>query len=258
MTGEPSTATTALSQKALRLAGTAYRRLIRRLLPDAAPVFYSGIPVAVTKKVGDNLLPQAVLPFMHHDIADYEATLIGALREVLRPGDRIVIVGGGLGVTSVVAARAVGAGGSVSCFEGSATQIGLMRKTFERNGLAGAIALRHAIVAENRHVYGGGDVEAAVLPPSELPECDVLELDCEGAEAPILAQLAMRPRTIVVETHGLHGAPTAAVRAQLEALGYAVEDRGWAEPSRLDDCIAGDIRILLARRVPHAGLAATP
>lgn len=246
MSVSPPTPQESMPNPAMRLAGAVYRRFIRRFLPDAGPIAYSGIPVALTKKLGDDLLPRALMPFMHHDVADYEATLIGALRDVLRAGDRAVIVGGGLGVTAVVAAQAVRPGGSVICFEGSAQQIGLMHTTFQRNGIAGAVDLRHAIVAEDRGVYGGGG-DMAVLPPSQLPDCDVLELDCEGAEVPILEQITIRPRVIVVETHGLHDAPAVKVRGLLEGLGYMVEDRGWAEPGRLHDCQAGDIRILLAR-----------
>lgn len=233
----------------IRLAGSAYRAF-RRFLPDTEAVRYADVPVAINKKLGDGLVPLAMLPFMHYDIADYEAALIGALREAAREGDRIVVVGGGLGVTAVKATQAAGPRGSVVCFEGSADQIRLMRRTFERNGLSAAIEIRHAIVARDIGVYGIVKDGAPVLPPDALPPCDLLELDCEGAEIPILEGLAFRPRAIVVETHGVHGAPTADVRAALERMGYEVEDRGWAEPSRADDCISGDIRVLLARRRP--------
>jgi hypothetical protein len=33
----------------------------------------------------------------------------------------------------------------------------------------------------------------------------------------------------------------------LREKGYLVEDLGWAEPDRLDECISGDIRVLQAR-----------
>lgn len=230
-----------------RFVGAIYRKLIRRFLPETVPVTYSGIPVALTKKLGDDFVPRSLLPFMHHDISDYEATLIGALREAVRPGNRVVVVGGGIGVTVAVAKRLTGPEGAVTCFEGSAGQIELMQATFARNGLAGAIDVRHAIIGENIGVYGGAKPDVTILSATELPACDVLELDCEGAEIPILERLLIRPATIIVETHGLYGASTERVRAMLEAMGYAVEDRGLAEPSRVADCVAGDIRILLAR-----------
>jgi hypothetical protein len=36
--------------------------------------------------------------------------------------------------------------------------------------------------------------------PAELPECDVLELNCEGSEIGILRNMTIRPRAIAVET----------------------------------------------------------
>jgi hypothetical protein len=47
-----------------------------------------------------------------------------------------------------------------------------------------------------------------VISPAELPECDILELDGEGAESLILRNMTIRPRVIAVETHGVYGAPT--------------------------------------------------
>jgi hypothetical protein len=85
----------------------------------------------------------------------------------------------------------------------------------------------------------------AVLPPSQLPPCDVLQLDCEGAEVEILRELTIQPRLILVETHGLYGAPTDVVASLLENCGYIVSDRGVAEPSQAALCAEKDVRVLL-------------
>jgi hypothetical protein len=81
--------------------------------------------------------------------------------------------------------------------------------------------------------------------PSELPSCDILELDCEGAEIGILRDMTIQPRVIAVETHGFLGAPTSAARELLEARGYHVQDLGWAEPRVLNACVENDIRVLV-------------
>ena len=86
------------------------------------------------------------------------------------------------------------------------------------------------------------------MPPAEIPDCDVLEMDCEGAETSILSEMSIRPRVILVETHGCLGAPTSDVRDLLITIGYEVEDLGFAEPSRMAECVSGDIRVLAARR----------
>ena len=74
----------------------------------------------------------------------------------------------------------------------------------------------------------------------------MLELDCEGAEISIIANMTIRPRVILVEAHGVLGAPTADVRDLLVAKNYEVTDLGWAEPSRMEECVNGDIRVLAA------------
>jgi hypothetical protein len=57
----------------------------------------------------------------------------------------------------------------------------------------------------------------AVLPPSELPPCNVLELDCEGAEVEILREMNIQPRVILVETHDHFSAGNSRERAGLTA-----------------------------------------
>jgi hypothetical protein len=91
----------------------------------------------------------------------------------------------------------------------------------------------------------------AVLAPSELPPCNVLELDCEGAEVEILRELTIQPRVILVETHGLFGAPTDLVASLLKKRGYIVSDRGLAEPREGDYCTKNDIRVLLGIEEQH-------
>ena len=77
----------------------------------------------------------------------------------------------------------------------------------------------------------------------QLPPCDVLELDCEGAEVDILQKMIIQPRGILVETHGLFGAPTVLVASLLQKRGYIVSDEGQAEPD--PNCTKNDIRVLL-------------
>ena len=76
----------------------------------------------------------------------------------------------------------------------------------------------------------------------------MLELDCEGAERGIFDAMTIRPRAIVVETHGMAGSPSEGIRRQLEALGYAVTDLGVAEPRLQAYCEQRDIRVLLGTR----------
>jgi hypothetical protein len=164
-------------------------------------------------------------------------------------GDRVTVVGGGEGVTAVVAAQAVGETGSVVCFEGSGWGVRKVMATGIRNKVSRRLTVKHAVVGKAIDVYGDpGQLSTLVVAPAELPESDVLELDCEGAEIVILRNMTIRPRVIVVETHGFYGAPTVVVKELLEELDYTVEEWGVAEPRLSEICETNDIRVLLGKR----------
>jgi hypothetical protein len=232
-----------------RAAGYLYRRTIRKLLPTIAEVKYSGISISRERKFGDSKLPDFLVPHHLEDVEDYEQTLLSALRSQIRIGYRVTIVGGGEGVTAVVAANAVGERGSVVCFEGNSWNAHKVRATASRNKVSHRLTVRHAVVGEAIAVYGEShQLSTVVVPPAELPECDMLELDCEGAEIVILCNMTIRPRVIAVETHGVYGAPTRTVKVLLEKMAYAVEEWGVAEPRVREECEANDIRILVGQR----------
>ncbi len=121
----------------------------------------------------------------------------------------------------------------------------MIRQTFRRNKVD--VDLRFAAVGEAIGVYGDGEV-APVVAPKDLPECDILEMDCEGAERIILAGMTIRPRAIAVETHRVYGSPTEVVHEALEKLGYAVTDLGIAEPRLAATCIELGVDVLMGQR----------
>ena len=228
------------------IAARAWRDGVRPRLPPTRRMAYGGVPTAVEAKLLDRWVPETWVPNGVHDIPDYEATLLAAIRRTVRPGDRVVVVGGGLGVTATVAALQSGPDGRVTVFEGGARGVRDVRTTARLNGVAERVEVHHAVVGADRFVYGRR--KGAIVEPDELPDCDVLELDCEGAEVEILRGLALRPRALLIETHGLYGAPTEAVLALARGLGYRAEVAGLAEPRIPDICEAGDIRVVVAER----------
>ena len=218
-----------------------YRRGIRPCIPLGKAIHYAGIPICHDRKWGDRLVPITWVPDeARADYPDYEATLVAGLSEIVRPGDNVVIVGAGLGVTAVVAALRAGPSGTVQCFEGNKRRVRSAEQTAARNKIPN-IRIHHAVVAKSLNVYAGEI--GIVLPVSQLPACDVLELDCEGSEVEILRELTVQPRMILVETHGIYDAPTDLVASLLEKRGYIVSRRGLAEHSDL--CEKHDIRVLL-------------
>lgn len=57
---------------------------------------------------------------------------------------------------------------------------------------------------------------------SDLPECDVLELDSEGAEYKILSEMEIRPRDLFIEIHPNHRKINDKVPELLDELGYDI------------------------------------
>ena len=228
-----------------------YKNKIRPLLPIDSVIKYSGVTIG-HRIVGDKFITSKLCnPPRIVDIDGYEETLISALDANVNDGDTVVVVGGGVGVTVIRAAMACGMHGRVICYEGDLEGVRSVLTTATLNGLEDRISVHHAIVGEDIWVYGLSKA-GAVVNPANIPECDVLELDCEGAEIGVLLGMTITPRFIAVETHGLLGAPTARVREVLASIGYKVEDLGWAEPRLSEICEKNDIRVLVGTRV-HCG-----
>lgn len=213
-----------------RAVQSLYDRTVRRWLPTRVGV-YNGVPVR-----DRGFLDRT------DELPEYEGALVGALRRHLRREESVVVVGGGRGVSAVVTAEAVGPGGDVTVYEGGRRQYEQTRATLALNRVAEYATVEHAMVGPGDELYDDAD-GADVLAPADLPDCDVLVMDCEGAEAAILEELAVRPRLVVVETHGLFDVPKSLVTERLEALGYEVfderpeyPDRGvWVLSARLDE-----------------------
>src|SRR5262245_34289660 len=118
-----------MANVAMRAFGYAYRRL-RPFVPGGAR--YAGVVSCYDRPWSDDYVPRSWLPLegVVGDEPEYEGALCRGLREHVRVGDRVVIVGAGIGVTAVVAAQC---GGVVRCYEGSLEQVRLARKTIKRN-----------------------------------------------------------------------------------------------------------------------------
>lgn len=168
---------------------------------------------------------------------------MAALKRNVGSGDRVVVVGGGYGVTAVTAARQSRAEKPVVVYEPAQKRRKIVRETIRRAGLADSIVVEPLAVGE----ASKGQDRETVLPPEGLPPSDVLELDCEGAELSILRNLDHRPRWIHVESHGHKGATSEDVEDQLGAIGYEVTDTRVASDDQRTHCMENDIMVLTAR-----------
>jgi len=211
-----------------------YNHYIAALLPSICAQ-YNGVET-FGAKLFDNYIS-----WRKKNKPSYESGLVDSLIQNVDSSDHVVIVGGGWGVTAVRSAQVVGSDGKVSVFEGSESQIAKVNSTIELNGVSDRVDINHAVVGPNIGVYGNtGDAE--IVSPSDLPKCDVLELDCEGSELEILQNLELRPRVIIVESHGRYNSSTKDVIDTLNDLNYHIKSVSLAEIS--EHCIQHDIRVI--------------
>lgn len=199
-----------------------YERFVRKRLPDSGYYTKAGIPVKTQKSL-DSLVPGVT----YSDEPEHEYALVSQLRSHINPGDKTVVVGAGSGTTSVIAAKQAGEDGSVVAFEGSASRAREARQTVSLNDVQNLCEVRHAIVGPPIHLASSEtrSVQVDQVSPEELPSCDVLELDCEGAEKQILDNLDNTPRIIIVETHPHLDAETETIEGILDCQGYRVINR---------------------------------
>lgn len=215
-----------------------YDHFIRPLLPRRT-VSYNGVPVRAAH-LGDNLIP-----WHEMDIPGYEDALVRGIRQHAKEGDSVVIVGGGWGISTVVAANQVGESGTVTTFEGSYEAAKKVTETASLNHIIDQVAIQHAIVAQALSLRGseGG---AKIISPEELPECEILVLDCEGAELSIIEEMSINPKTIIVETHGMFGASEAEVKQRLDTREYNILSTKVAEERFRTSCEEDGIYVLIA------------
>jgi hypothetical protein len=169
-----------------------YNRHIAPIMPRTNAV-YIGVDVEAARYF------DSILPWRDKNKPHYESGLVSGLEDYVETGDSIVIVGGGWGVTAVKAAQQAGSSGKVTVYEGSAKEIDHVKNAVERNGVSGRVKIIHSIVGPIVSLRGEAG-KATHTPPDELPECDVLELDCEGSKIEILESITIRPRVILIES----------------------------------------------------------
>lgn len=222
-----------------------YLNYIRPLFPIAEwTLVLNGVETRPFR-TSDRYFPGFLKPNQgaHPDPESYEIALCDSIRDSVFPGDSVTIIGGGLGVTAVIAANE-SENGQVTVFEAAKSMVPHIKSTLALNGVSDCVDTRHAIVG---HVASSLSPPrgAETIPPGELDECDVLEMDCEGAEVQILRELDIRPRTLIVETHGTRDD----VRRLLSDMGYEVKYENVAEEGALHaQCVRSGIYVLTAHR----------
>jgi hypothetical protein len=197
------------------------------------------------KRIGDDIVPWRA---GHPTPEDYESGIVDSLRTHVREGDEVVVVGCGWGVSATVAAKTTGSTGQVTAYEASPKQAEFAQETIELNGIEDQVDIKIGVVSQAVSTYNS-DQSKNIISPSYLPECDVLEMDCEGAEMTILDKLEIRPRIIIVETHGVFDSPTELVIEKLKSRNYKIESQECAETGEYEQmCHERDVKVVTAIR----------
>ncbi len=157
---------------------------------------------------------------------NHEAQLIDAIRKYVKFGDTAVIVGGGTGSSTVVTAHQVGQKGTVTTYEGAENLIKTIQETIILNKVDDRVKIHHAVVEKLIYLLGEKG-KATIVSASKLPNCNALIMDCEGAELPILENILIQPRLIIVETHTHFDSPSDKIEKILTNLNYEIVSKDF-------------------------------
>jgi precorrin-6B methylase 2 len=152
---------------------------------------------------------------------EHEAELISAIRNYIKSDENVLVIGGGTGASTVAVAHQVGIKGTVITYEGNKNSVNVVNDTINLNKVEDRVSVKHMIVEKPVHLMGFVG-EASTILAKDFPECDVLVMDCEGAELPILQNLIIKPRLIIVETHPMFDSPEEKIIELLKNLGYDI------------------------------------
>jgi hypothetical protein len=199
---------------------------IRRLFPVKRNAIWNDVVVPADVAAGHKTIDKYISPPFR---TDYELSEDGEVQfheEYTQPGDKVVIIGGGRGVTTVRAAQRCKPDGSVIVYEASDKYANIIEKTIDLNNVRDICEVRNCLVGPNVDVYErNSGSELAKIHPSEIPDCDVLEMDCEGAELDIVANMTIRPRIVIMEVHPQKYEYAEDAITELQKQDYRIEGR---------------------------------
>lgn len=194
----------------MNIINRVYNKTVRPFLPNRIGVL-NGVAAPFPKYLDQNIVNQ-----------DYEESLIAGIRSMTEVGDKVTVIGGGWGISAVVAARYTGREGEVVVYEAVPEQVKKVNQVAALNKVEDRIDVRQGAFGDR--VYNTMfDLEpGSFTTTDEIPETDFLVMDCEGCEEHVLENLTIEPERVLVETHGNFGFPTEDTRELLRTMGYDI------------------------------------
>lgn len=193
---------------------------VRAVTPPERYAIWNGV------KVPPEVAPQyrtidKYFTLVQTDYKQSEGGEVESHKEFTQSGDTVVIIGGGRGVTTVHAIQESSPNGHVIVYEASEKYSKIINEVIELNNVEGSWEIRNTLVGIDIKVYDDS-VHHESIHPQELPECDVLEMDCEGAELNILENMDILPRVIIMEVHPQRYQRAPEAIEKLTDLGYDI------------------------------------
>ena len=176
--------------------GTLFRSIIKYIFSVNSEVSFGGVAV---------YLRHPIFSTKPDDRPHFQGGEIKSHNMLTKKGDTVIVIGGGMGVSAIVAAQKVGETGRVIIYESNKSAVKNIKNNVELNNVSSVCEVIHGIVGlvTDDHYTLGEKVD--LIPVADLQDCDVLEMDCEGAEIEILRHLTIRPRVIIVEIDKIRG-----------------------------------------------------
>lgn len=206
-------------------------------LPKGTNIEYNNVKLPQKHRITDEYLPKHVTQYVPKDIPDYEEQYLSALSTIIDSGDNVVLIGGGEGVSSIVAAKSVGPSGSVHTYEAAAEAADKAQTLVDFHELNNLVKITHSIV-EVEGALRGNSKGADVVPIGEIPEADVLGIDADGAEFEMIKNIPQWATTLAVEHHPVIKQDTLSIeyqpkriRRELQEKNFSISEE-WIEQNR--------------------------
>lgn len=172
-----------------------WRKTLRNVMPKRGYQDYNNVKVS-EKRLFDDLLG------IYQDNPIYEEEYVNLIRENVSKGDKVVIIGGWHGVSTIAAAKKTGPSGKVVTYEATKKGAERIRKVAAINNVADTIEVKNRIVGSDVKDKKSGYLAEACIEPSSIEACDILALDCDGCELDVLSNMSIEPGKVIVEHHG--------------------------------------------------------
>ena len=167
---------------------------IYRLIQKSLCFIYRGIWPRL------NQTNKIVNPYYLLLLMKYEYQYVSMIQKYINKNEFVVVIGGGDGVSAVAASNQVQPHGKVQVFEGGREEVKKTQRMIDVNNFSQIAMVNHTIVSNDYSLRSSAN-GAEIISPSDLPECDTLAIDADGAEFEILKNLENKPQKIIIEHH---------------------------------------------------------